>query len=248
MARFILVHGAWHGGWCWEEIVPRLEAAGHEALAPDLPGMGADADSGHVASLEEWAMFIAGAAAAGGGAGRQPAILVGHSRGGMVISRAAQLAPVGSVAHLAYLAAAMPRPGQTMSELFDAAALSRMVDMTGAIARSADGRQLIFHDAATALRAFYGLCPAGKGEAAFARLTPEPAGIRTARVELDAARYGQVARSYIRCERDMAVVPELQNRMIAAQPCPVFSIDTDHSPFYSAPDALAQILCDIAGS
>ncbi|HZV11458.1 MAG TPA: hypothetical protein VFF94_16965, partial [Novosphingobium sp.] len=75
-----------------------------------------------------------------------------------------------------------------------------------------------------------------------------PAGIRTARVELDAARYGQVARSYIRCERDMAVVPELQNRMIAAQPCPVFSIDTDHSPFYSAPDALAQILCDIAGS
>ena len=85
MARFILVHGAWHGGWCWDEVSPRLTELGHQVRAPDLPGMGADAASGHVATLDEWAMFIAGIASAQD----EPAILVGHSRGGIVISRAA---------------------------------------------------------------------------------------------------------------------------------------------------------------
>ena len=42
MAVFALVHGAWHGGWCWEEVTPLLEAAGHRAYAPDLPGLGED--------------------------------------------------------------------------------------------------------------------------------------------------------------------------------------------------------------
>jgi pimeloyl-ACP methyl ester carboxylesterase len=42
MATFVLVHGAWHGGWCWHKIVPLLEAKGHRVLAPDLPGLGED--------------------------------------------------------------------------------------------------------------------------------------------------------------------------------------------------------------
>ena len=43
MAKFVLVHGAWHGAWCWERLTPILQAAGHEVIIPDLPGMGADA-------------------------------------------------------------------------------------------------------------------------------------------------------------------------------------------------------------
>jgi pimeloyl-ACP methyl ester carboxylesterase len=42
MATFVLIHGAWHGAWCWERVAPLLVAEGHRVLAPDLPGMGAD--------------------------------------------------------------------------------------------------------------------------------------------------------------------------------------------------------------
>ena len=42
MATFVLVHGAWHGGWCWEDVAPRLAADGHAVFAPDLPGLGSD--------------------------------------------------------------------------------------------------------------------------------------------------------------------------------------------------------------
>src|SRR4051812_38188961 len=55
MATFILVHGAWHGGWCWERLAPLLTAAGHRVLAPDLPGMGADRRQLGDDPLGEWA-------------------------------------------------------------------------------------------------------------------------------------------------------------------------------------------------
>lgn len=242
MARFVLVHGAWHGGWCWEEIVPRLRAAGHRVVAPDLPGMGADESSGHVASLDEWAMFVAGMAAAD----PEPAILVGHSRGGIVISRAAEQAPAGSVARLVYLAAVMAAPGQTMAELFDASGTSQMDEVMKALEVSADGRSTRFVGRETARRMFLGTSPADKAEAALDRLSPEPTSMRAAPIVLSAERYGRIEREYIVCEQDGSVSPALQRRMIAAQPCRFHVMDTDHSPFYSAPDELAAILDGIA--
>lgn len=242
VAHFILVHGAWHGGWCWEELVPRLTARGHSVAAPDLPGMGQDAGSGHVATLQEWAMFVAGLAAGA----PEPAILVGHSRGGMVISQAAEFAAKGSVDHLVYLAAAMPLPGESLAQIFDARALSAMVSLMDGLATSADGRELILHGEAEAIAAYYGTTPLGKARAAFGRFCPEPHAMRTARAMLTRDRYGAIARSYICCEQDQGVVPALQRQMVARQPCPTYSLDTDHSPFYSAPDALVAILDRIA--
>jgi alpha-beta hydrolase superfamily lysophospholipase len=54
MAEFILVHGAWHGAWCWREVVPRLEARGHMANAIDLPGHGADRSPLDTVSLQDY--------------------------------------------------------------------------------------------------------------------------------------------------------------------------------------------------
>lgn len=242
MARFILVHGAWHGGWCWEDIVPRLRALGHNVLAPDLPGMGADAGSGHVATLDEWAMFVAGMARAGD----EPAILVGHSRGGIVISRAAEIAPE-AVAHLVYLAAIMPLSGQSMRGTFEAVFPAPPPATAGAIRVAEDGRTSMWVDRRMAISAFYAMSPPDRASAAFARLSPEPTSMRDAPVVLTEARYGSVARSYIHCEHDESVPPRLQRAMVAAQPCTTASLDTDHSPFYSAPDALAALLSDFAG-
>ncbi|HLY58890.1 MAG TPA: alpha/beta fold hydrolase, partial [Stellaceae bacterium] len=75
MSSFVLVHGAWHGKWCWEKLVPLLEAAGHEVLAPDLPGMGDDRTPATL-SLAAWADFVARRIEDCA----EPVILVGHSR------------------------------------------------------------------------------------------------------------------------------------------------------------------------
>lgn len=242
MARFILVHGAWHGGWCWEEVAPLLTGLGHHVRAPDLPGMGADAVSGHIASLDEWAMFIAGMASAQD----EPAILVGHSRGGIVISRAAEIAP-WAVRRLVYIAAVMPLAGETMADVFDNGQTDRVSPVADAISLSEDGRTVIWHARDGALRAFYGTTPREQAEAAFTRLTSEPASMRAAPVMLSEARYGAVPRSYIRCDQDQAVSPDLQRHMVTRQPCDAYALDTDHSPFYSAPGALTSLLHEIAG-
>lgn len=242
MARFILVHGAWHGGWCWEEIEPRLKALGHDVCAPDLPGMGADAVSGHVATLEEWAMFIAGMASATS----EPAILVGHSRGGIVISRAAEIAPQ-AVKRLVYLAAVMALPGESMGELFDNPDLVQSSLLAGAVSPSSDCSTMVLHGRDAALRTFYNTTSPERSEAAFARLTPEPSSMRAAPVILSEQRYGTVPRSYIYCEKDQSVPPRLQRHLVACQPCDTYSLETDHSPFYSAPDDLTAILQQIAG-
>lgn len=242
MARFILIHGAWHGGWCWEQVVPMLASRGHEVVAPDLPGMGADAASGHVATVDEWAMFVAGMAMAN----EQPAILVGHSRGGIVISRAAEFAPK-AVSHLVFLAAAMPLPGQTIGEIFAESRTTSALVLMDAIQPSDDGLTLMLANREAATAAFYGQTSPKLAQSAFDRLTPEPMSVQNAPIHLSAERYGSVARTYIRCTDDGSVPLALQDTMIDQQPCETRSLDADHSPFYSAPVELTHALDDIAG-
>src|SRR5438045_8951755 len=79
MAAVVLVHGAWHGGWCFERIVPGLEELGVEAVAPDLPGHGRN--PAPLGDLHSKARFVAEEVERVAG----PAVLLGHSSGGMVV-------------------------------------------------------------------------------------------------------------------------------------------------------------------
>ena len=89
MARFVLVAGAWHGAWCWEFVIPLLEAKGHRAVTAELPGMGSDRTPFSGLDLAAWARAVAAVVEAD----PEPTILVGHSRGGIVISQTAELVP-----------------------------------------------------------------------------------------------------------------------------------------------------------
>ena len=109
MATFILIHGAWHGGWCWERVVPLLEAQGHRVLAPDLPGMGNDHAPLNTITLDTWARFVADLIRQQ----NEKVILVGHSRGGVVISQAAEYVPK-HIQGLIYLAAFLIPKGETL--------------------------------------------------------------------------------------------------------------------------------------
>jgi pimeloyl-ACP methyl ester carboxylesterase len=113
MATFVLVHGAFHGGWCWYKIVPLLEAKGHRVLAPDLPGLGDDHTPLADLSLAAWTDSVAAKLHVLG----TPVILVGHSRGGIVISEVAERVPE-HVSALVYLTAFLVSDGESLQSHF----------------------------------------------------------------------------------------------------------------------------------
>jgi pimeloyl-ACP methyl ester carboxylesterase len=237
MASFILVHGACHGGWCWERITPLLEAAGHRVVAPDLPGTNAPLGEGQTATLDLWARFIANLAEAEAA----PVILVGHSRAGIVISRAAELAP-DSIRLLVYVAAMLSPPGET---LFSVAAMTDAPAMP--IVLSPDQASLtVSPDTARAF--LYNRTAEPWVSRAVERLVPEPALPGAMPLDLTPTRFGRVDRVYIGCTDDRTVFSAaLRAWMLQRTPCGrVVELDADHSPFYSAPEALAAELLGLA--
>ncbi len=240
MANFILIHGAMHAGWCWERLVPLLARHGHHVTAPDLPGMGAERLPLEAMTLERWSRFTTDLL------DRQPgkSILVGHSFGGMVISQAAEAAP-GNIATLVYLTAILPLDGQSTFDLTNREDGRDPQDRIQ-LYPSQDGAYLTTTPAkATAF--LYNETPSEWAESAVSRLVPQPLASFLTPAALSEANFGRVPRSYIECLRDRVLPLSLQRAMHTASPCgTVLEIDTDHSPFYSAPEATAAHLLHIA--
>jgi pimeloyl-ACP methyl ester carboxylesterase len=117
VATFVLVHGGWHGGWCWRDIAPTLRAAGHDVYAPTLTGLGARAHLldvlGPRLDLETHVADVVGVLEY---EDVRDAVLVGHSYGGMVIAGAADRA-ADRVSQLIYLDAFVPADGQSLFDL-----------------------------------------------------------------------------------------------------------------------------------
>ena len=89
MANFMLIHGAWHGGWCWHKVVAELSRRGHRVVAPDLPAHGDDSTTRELVTLEAYADRVVEHLDDVSG----PVCLVGHSMGGMVISAVGERVP-----------------------------------------------------------------------------------------------------------------------------------------------------------
>lgn len=238
MATFILVHGAWHGGWCWERVVPLLEAQGHRVLAPDLPGMGQVPHELGDDVLGEWADFVAGLAARA----EAPVILIGHSRGGAVISEVAERVP-DKIDRLVYLTAFLLEDGQSLDDV-----ASRHPDVgPGPYIRPADDPSRVTVELEPAIAIFYNRVSDEDARAATARLVPEPLAALTTPLRLSQERFGGAPRAYIECTDDRAISLEMQREMQGVLPCdPVITLDCDHSPFYSAVPQLAEALLSLA--
>lgn len=232
MATFVLIHGAWHGGWCWEEIVPRLEAKGHRALAPDLPGMAADRTPLDANVLGQWTTASSELV----GAQAEPVVLVGHSRGGLLVSTVAEHLP-GMVAKAVYLAAPMLMDGQTGLE-----AQFITEEALGAFRPNECGSAVAI-DPSRAGTLLYGRCTPEVSARATARLVEEPLQPFDVRLSLSAERYGRVPRAYIETTDDKIVSLAKQRAAQANWPCEtVVTLPSDHCPFYSMPNRLAQAL------
>jgi pimeloyl-ACP methyl ester carboxylesterase len=237
MARFVLVAGAWHGAWCWEFVVPLLEAMGHRAEPAELPGMGADRTPFDALDLGAWARSVADVIESD----PEPAIVVGHSRGGIVISQAAELVP-DRIRLSVYLTAILMKNGESgldSSRLVSPGSLrSRTFEPT-----DDDLAFKVLPDLALS----YGNSPPELVERALARMTPEPRFALVTPLALSAERYGRVRRAYVECLADQTVPLELQRAMQAREPCEILrAIETDHCPAYSAPEQVAAVLDELA--
>lgn len=238
MTPVVLVHGAWHGAWCWEKVLPLLAGQGVGAKAIDLPGHGARPRAGWGVGLDDYARAVADAAREMGGAH-----LVGHSMGGLVIARAAEMAPA-SVRGLTFLAAFLPRNGESLLRLGaeDPGTLVPTIirtDPLGGVSRV---------DAARAKPVFYGDCTDADVAWAQARLQPQPLRPLVGGARVTEGRFGSVPRFYIACTQDRAVSHGFQKTMLARVPCrEVSTLEASHSPFLSTPAATAAAIARFAG-
>lgn len=240
MAIFLLVHGMFHGGWCWEPLKDRLEAAGHRVIAPDLAGCGDDPAPASEITLDRWARDIAALAAQA----EEPVILVGHSRGGLVVSQAAEHAGPDAVAAIVYLTALMLPDGQSASSLQALMAEQQVEGPSLDVRISEDGLSML--PPADSADRFFAECTPEMRAWAAPRVKPEAMAPLATPVSLSDARYGAITRIYIETTLDRTVPIAAQHAMIAlSPPITVYTMATDHSPQLSHVDALADLLTEI---
>jgi pimeloyl-ACP methyl ester carboxylesterase len=240
MATFILIHGSWHGGWCFDEVKALLDSVGHEVIAPDLPGMGGDEGELRAVTLQGWADFAADLCRR---AAQRPVVLVGHSRGGVVVSQAAETAPE-AIDALVYICAMMLPDGMARADFKDIEEPNPAFD---ALIIPVYGDAGTLADPTRAPAVFAQLSPPAKVEAAMARLVAEPKAPRSTPMRLTAERFGSMPRTYIECTEDRTIPLSSQRLMQQLVPgAEVVTLDADHSPFLSRPRELADALLDVA--
>ena len=238
MADFLLVHGAWHGAWCWRDLVALLVRAGHRAHAVTLTGLGershllrADIDlQTHVADVQN----------AIEAEELQQVVLVGHSYAGMLVTAVADRTPQ-RLSHLVYVDAVVPKPGESWSSTHSPA--TRQGRMAAALA--------------SALFAFPAPDPVvfgldGERHAwVRRRQTPHPGHTYEAPLDFDVHRVASVPRTFVNCTAPaLATIDAIRPRVVSAAfwdgawlpGSRVVEMRTGHDPMVSAPEALAGLL------
>ncbi|MDX1520457.1 MAG: alpha/beta fold hydrolase [Anaerolineae bacterium] len=239
MSSFVLVHGSWHGGWCWDKVKPLLEARGHQVFMPDLPGHGQDNTPVAEITLQSFTDRIGEVI----DAQAEPVILVGHSMGGVVITQTAEYRP-DKIKTLVYLCAFLPRNDESLLQL--AQQDTETLILPNLVINEAQGYHSVKEEAIRDI--FYQDCPDEDVAKAKSLLAPQEALAPVATpVQTSDDNYGRIPRVYIECLRDQTIGPSLQKQMYTATPCQqVFTLETGHSPFFAAPDALANHLLTVA--
>jgi pimeloyl-ACP methyl ester carboxylesterase len=238
MSTYVLIHGAWHGGWCWSEVAGILRKQGHTVLTPDLPGHGLDKTPISQISLQLYAEAVVKLL----DQQTEPAILVGHSMGGIVVSRAAELRPE-KVKILTYVCAFLLRNGETLVQI--AQSDSNALVMPNLVFSEDQSNASVKDEMLK--KTFYTDCTEEIAAQAQSRLVPQALAPFGSPQEITETNYGRLPRVYIECTHDRAISIDVQRAMVKASPCKnVFSIETDHSPFLSAPTQLAAHLGSLA--
>jgi pimeloyl-ACP methyl ester carboxylesterase len=245
MANFVLVHGAWHGGWCWRHVVQALGAAGHRAHAVTLTGLG---ERMHLMSpaitLETHVTDVLDAIEM---EEMDDVVLAVHSYAGMIGTAVADRQPQ-RLRHLVYVDAVVPQPGESWSSTHTAATREARL---AAAAGSPD------YSIAPPDPAVFGL--GGEQHAWCARRQrPHPGHTYQAALDFDPERVAAVPRTFVSCTQPaLATIDAIRSRVAdsgfwggawrAGGGMRVVELKTGHDPMISAPQDLTRILLECAG-
>lgn len=227
----VLVHGAWHGGWCWERVTPALREAGHEVFTPTLTGLAERA--GELTRTTGLQTHIADIGAVLEERDLHEVILVGHSYGGMVISGVAAALPA-RVGALVYLDAFVPGAGDSVMTLLPP---DRAAHFAQSATQSGDGWRIPPPTAA-------GMGVTSPADAAWleARLTDHPLLAFTQPLPHDPPPAHAVARRYLRCNPGSPSFAAVAARLQADPAWEYRELETGHDAMITVPDELAALL------
>jgi pimeloyl-ACP methyl ester carboxylesterase len=239
MATFVLVHGAWHGAWCWVRVMPALRAARHDVFAVTLTGTG---ERAHLLSrditLDTHVTDITNLIAC---EELTDVVLVGHSYGGLPITGAAdrlQARQPGLLKHLVYVDAMVPRPGESWSSHHAPELVAQRLADAAAHPQGA----LPPPDAA-----LFG--PTGADcDWVNRRQVPHPFGMYREPLAFDAERLAALPRTFIDCTSPAwpSIAP-MRQRVRSEPGWRVRELATGHDAMVSAPGPLARLLLEAAG-
>ena len=240
MANFVLVHGAWHGGWCWRRVMDALHAQGHRAFAPTLTGVG---ERAHLMSplitLETHIADVAGLIEA---EELQDVVLAAHSYAGMIGTAIADRMPQ-RLKHLVYVDAVVPKPGESWSSTHASATREARL----AAAKASDDYSFPAPDPVV-----FGLA-ADDHAWVQRRQTPHPGHTYQAALQFDPIRVAAVPRTFIDCVQPrLGTIDSIRPRVRDANfwdgawssggGIRVHELATGHDPMVSAPQELARLL------
>lgn len=237
----VLVHGAWHGGWCWQRVLPLLQAQGLAAHAVTLTGVGERAHllsgqirlSTHIADVLGLIDTLE--------LGR--VLLVGHSYGGLVITGVAdellkRSQPTATLQGLVYVDAVTPHPGESWSSQHTPETVAARVALA---ADKGAGIAIPPPDASV-----YGLEGANR-EWVSRRQTPQPLGVYQDALQFNAAAVATLPRTFIDCVQPaLPTIAVMRHRVRSEPGWVVHELPTGHDPMVSAPAELARLLVQAA--
>lgn len=219
---FVLVHGAWHGGWCWDAVVKKLSVP---AVAPTLTGLAERSrELTAEVNLSTHVMDVVGACA-----NFDRVVLVGHSYAGLVITAALD-ALSEKVERLVYLDAFLPANGQTGFDLMK----KEYAANWRAKAKGGPGVPPMLSAKAM------GIDDVKLAKSVDARLTPHPIATFESKVSFDEATWKRTKKTYIRCAKYAGFGPTAARAKSLG--LEVLELNSGHDAMLAAPDALAAML------
>ena len=233
MAHFLLIHGSWHGGWCWERLLPILEARGHEVWAPTLADLGerageASPQTGLATHVEQITELILAT-------DQDDLILVGHSYGGLVMVATAERVSE-HISHMVFLDALVPDHGQSAFDLMPGAESGFVQAM-----RSEGSEFLVPPMSPQAL----GVTEPVDVEWMETLLTPMPILTHREKVDAPQRKASNIPSTYIHClQFGLGASFAAQAGRDGWQ---VLEVDAGHDVMVSHPRVLADLLDQIAG-
>jgi pimeloyl-ACP methyl ester carboxylesterase len=240
MANFVLVHGAWHGGWCWRRVVDALRAQGHRAFAPTLTGVG---ERVHLmSSLITLETHIADVANLVEAEELQDVVLAVHSYAGMIGTALADRMPA-RLKHLVYVDAVVPRPGESWSSTHASATREARL----AAAHGSPDFSFPAPDPSV-----FGLAAEDHAWVQ-RRQTPHPGHTYQAPLQFDPRRVAGVPRTFVDCVKPrLGTIDSIRPRVRdpnfwdgAWLPgSRIVELQTGHDPMVSAPQDLTRVLLD----